>query len=107
MAVHQKQVRITIVVIIEEPQAPTAQHLRRRSNFSRLVSEYQILLIVIKTEKLSIDVGHKKILPAIAIIVCRVYSHSRTRFAGITESYAGRQSHFFKFSAPLIDEQKV
>src|SRR6266446_2879779 len=104
MAIYQQQIRVTVVVIIEEPQSPTAQHLRCGSYFSGLIRKSQILPVVIKTEELSIDVRHKEILPAIAIIVCRVYSHSRARFAVLTEGYPSRQSDFFKFSAALIDE---
>ena len=69
MAIYEEKIRVTVVVIIEELQSPTAQHLRCGSNLSGLVRENQILLVVIETEKLSIDVGHKKILPAIPIIV--------------------------------------
>ena len=90
MAIYQQQIRVTIVVIIEEPQSPTAQHLRCCSYFAGFIRKSQILLVVIKTEELSIDVGYKKILPAIAIIVRCVYSHSRARFAVLTEGHPSR-----------------
>src|SRR3989440_12726830 len=101
MAVYQEQIGVSIVVVIKEPQPPSAQHLRRRSDLSGLARENQVLLFVIKTEKLSIDVGHEKILPAIAIIVPRVNSHPRARFACVAVAHARRQSNFFEFPAPL------
>src|SRR5205814_7783999 len=61
MSVDQEQIGITIIVVIKEPQAPAAQHLGCRSNFSGLVRENQLLLVVIKTEKLTIDISHEKI----------------------------------------------
>src|SRR5207248_3046955 len=77
------------------------------SNLARLVRENQLLLVVIKTEKLTIDISHEKILPAIAIIVRRVHSHSRARFACVAVGHARRQSNLFKSSAALIDKKKV
>src|SRR6266853_4341357 len=61
MAVYQKQIGVAVVVVIEEPQSPTAQHLRCGANLSGLVSKDQILLVVIETEKFPIDVGDKKV----------------------------------------------
>src|SRR6478672_6122538 len=107
MAVDKEEVRITIVIVVEEPQSPAAQHPRCRANFSGFIRKNQILLVMIETEKLLIDISHKKILPAVTIIVRCVNSHPGARLAGVTESHAGRQSAFFKFSASLIDEEKV
>src|SRR5216684_2268542 len=102
MAIYQQQIRVTIVVIIEEPQSPTAQHLRCCSYFSGFIRKSQVFLVVIKTEELSIDVRYKKILPAITVIVRCVYSHSRARPAVLTEGHPSRQSDLFKFSTTLI-----
>src|SRR4029079_2201051 len=98
MDIDQNEVRIAVVVIIEKPQPPTTQHLGRRPNFSGLVSKYHVFLVVIETKKLAIDVGYKQILPAIAIVVCRVYAHPRARLACLTESHPGCQALLFKFS---------
>src|SRR4051812_1012522 len=104
MAVNQEQIGITIIVVIKEPQAPTAQHLCRRANLARLVRENKILLVVIKTEKFTIDIRYEKILPTIAIVIRRIHSHSRTRFARVAVGHAGRQANFFEFSTTLIDK---
>src|SRR5258708_25088361 len=98
MAVYQKQIGVAIVVVIEEPKSPPAQHLRCGANLSGLVSKDQILLVVIETEKFSIDVGDKKVLPAIPIKISRLHSHSRTWFASIAEGHACRQANLFKFA---------
>ena len=104
MAIDQKQIGIAVIIVIKEPQAPAAQHLRCRPNFTGLVRKDKILLVVVETEKLAIDIRHEKILPTVAIIVRRVYSHSRARFSRVAVSYTCRQSNLFKFSAPLIDK---
>src|SRR5438046_9728112 len=104
MSVNQEQIRITVVVVIKEPKAPTAQHLRCRSNLARLVRENKILLVLIKTEKFTIDIRHEEILPPIAIVICRVHSHSRARFAHVAERDPSSQADFFKLSVPLIDK---
>ena len=68
MAVDQEQVGIAIIIIIKEPQAPAAKKLRRRTDFARLIGKRQILLVVIKTEKLLLDVGDEKVLPAVTVM---------------------------------------
>src|SRR6185503_8387156 len=107
MAVDKEEVRITIVVVIEETQSPAAQHLRRRSYLPGFVRKNQVFLIVIETKKFLIDISHKKILPTVTIIVSGVNSHPGARLPGITEGHPGRQSDFFKFAATLIEEQKI
>ena len=76
MPVNEKQIRITIVVIIKKFQAPAAQQLRCRSNLTGLIGKDQLLVVVLETEKLLIDIRDEKILPAIAVVVSRVDAHA-------------------------------
>ena len=81
MPINQKQVGITIVIIIKEAQSPTAKKLRGRCDFARLIRKGEILLIVIKTEKLLLDICDEQVLPSIPVVVCRIDAHSGPRFS--------------------------
>src|SRR5688572_14823620 len=107
MAIYQEQVRIAVIVIIKEPQAPTTQKLRRRSYLARLVGKREIFLIMIKTKKLLLNVCHEKVLPAVAIIICGIDTHSGTGFSRSTEAHAGGEPDLFEFAAPIINKKKV
>src|SRR5204863_7280523 len=72
MPVGQDQVRIAVVVIVEKLQAPAAQQSRGRPDFTRLVSEGQILFVVIKAEQFLINVGDEQVLPAVAVEIGRI-----------------------------------
>src|SRR5688572_19112627 len=76
MSVCQKQIKIAVIIIIEEPQAPSAEKLGGWRDLPRLVGECQILLIMIEAEKLLLDIGHKEILPPVIVIICCINSHT-------------------------------
>ena len=88
MAVGKKKIGIAIVVIIEKLQPPAAQQTSRWTNLARLVGEGEVLLVVVEAEQLLIDVGDKQILPAVAVKVRGIHTHTRTGGAVITEGYA-------------------
>src|SRR6266851_5262374 len=79
VAVNQEKVRVAIIIIVKKSQSPATQKLRGRAYFARFIRKSKIFLIVIKAEKLLLDVSYKKVLPAITVKVHRIDSHSRTR----------------------------
>src|SRR5215204_3800907 len=107
MTIRQDQIRITVVVVIEKAQAPTTEQTRRRSDFARSINKGQVFLVLIKTEQLLVDVGHEQVLPAVAVIVCRIDTHPGSRRARIAVSDTRQQPDLLKFSFPLIYEKKV
>src|SRR5262249_27267225 len=107
MPVNQEQIRITIVVIIKEFQAPAAQHLSRRRDLTRLIREDQIFLVVVKTEKLVIDVGDEEVLPSISVIVRRINAHSGAWSTGVAVSNPCSQSYLLKLSLTFIEEEEI
>ncbi len=76
MSVDEKQIGIAVIVVVKELQSPAAQQLSRRRNLTRLIREDQLLIVMIKTEKLLIDIGDEKILPAVAIVISRIDTHA-------------------------------
>src|SRR5688572_32759489 len=76
MSICQEQIKIAVIIIIKEPQAPSAEKLGGWRDFPRLVGECQIFLIMIEAEKLLLDIGHKEILPPVIVIICCINSHT-------------------------------
>src|SRR5687768_10270050 len=107
MAVCQNEIGISIVVVIKEPQTPTAQQPCRWSNFSGSIDEGQILLILIQTKQFLIDIGYKQVLPAIAVVICCVHSHTGSRRTGVAVRNPGHQADLFKLSFPFVYKQEV
>src|SRR6266404_7766272 len=107
MAVDQQQVRITVVVVIEELQTPPAQQLRGWSNLPRFVGEGQVLLIVIQTEEFLVDISHKEVLPAVAIIIGCVHAHAGARASGFAVRHARPKPCLFELAAPFVDEKEI
>src|SRR6266850_3346954 len=62
---------------------------------------------MIEAEQLLIDVGNKKILPAVAIKIRSIYTHPRAWRAVVTEGYARPQSDLFKGSVAFVDKKEI
>src|ERR1043166_7219473 len=107
MSVRENQIRIAVVVEVEEAQPPAAEQTRRWSNLARLVDECQVLLILIETEQLLIDVRDEQVLPTIAIDIRGIDSHSRARRTRVAVSDAREESDLFKLSVAFVHEEKI
>src|SRR6266540_4056116 len=107
MAVGQKKIGIAVVVIIEKLQTPAAQQASCRTDLARLVSEGKILLVMVEAEQLLIDIGNKQILPAVAVKVRGIYTHTRARRAVVSEGYACLQPNFLKGPVALVDKKEI
>src|SRR5262249_57035090 len=109
MTVAQKQVEFTVVVVVDELQAPTTHEARRRADAVRVgnVGEDFVLVVVIKRIHLLIDISLKKIDPAVLVVVSCIYSHSRPRLAEGAHPYAGDHSDLFELTLAPIGEEKI
>jgi len=90
MTIHDHQIEVSVVVIVEEFQAPSAHQFssigdsRRRSD----VVKSFVVPILIEAVKFVIQIGHEKIHPSILVEVGGVDSHARTRLSTLAIGYA-------------------
>src|ERR1051325_4905459 len=92
MAVRCKDVRQSVEIIIKEETAEGKREQRRlayRRSWS-FVDEQACAFVMIERHHFVREVADHNALPARAIIVSGVDSHSRSGDSGLAESYAGR-----------------
>src|SRR6185437_5951525 len=109
MAVGQQQVEVTVVVVVEKLQSPTAHQLRgfADTGWERCIAESLLLVIVVKGKHFVVNVGLEEVDPAILIVVSRVDTHSRTRFAESAHADSREHSNLLEFPTPAIGKQEV
>src|SRR5580704_9932035 len=108
MSVGEKQVEVAVVIVIKELGTPTAQEPRRAADAERAshVVKCEIVIVVIDGIHFLVDIRHKKVLPAILIIVRRIDPHARSRTSVLAISDTGVKADFFELPF-AIEKNKI
>src|SRR5215472_8478240 len=109
MSVHDEQVDIVIVVVVEEFHAPSAHQARNSTDVQRSgqVVERLVSTIPVYGIHFVVHVSDKQVLPAILIKVGGIHAHSRAGTPFLTEGNAGFQSNIHECPILLIEKQKI
>src|SRR5215468_3128930 len=109
MSVGNEQIEISIVVIVEKLYSPSAHepcHASKPHWLSQIVKR-KVMIAVVDGIHLLVNIGYKEVLPAVLIEIGRIDSHARAGSPILAVGNTGFESHLLKFSATLIDEQKI
>src|SRR5688500_6361459 len=107
MTVYEKQVGIAVVVVVKKLKPPAAKKVSRWRDLARLVREDQLAVVVIKAEKLVIDVSDEQVLPAVGVVIGCIHAHSRSRPPGFTVSHTRGKPDLLKLPLAFIKKEKV
>src|SRR5581483_1002630 len=79
--IRQEQMQITVVVIVEELQSPSAHQASRlaHSILHRHIVESLIVVVLIERIHSVIDIGDEKVHPAVLIEIRPINSHAGPR----------------------------
>src|SRR5580700_11064993 len=109
IAVSEKQIQISIVVVIKKLQAPAAHRSRSFGNSrgNSQVIEGAVMIVPVNGKILAIKIGHEQVLPAVLIEVSRVHAHPGTRPTIGAVGHAGFRSDLSEFSLSIVYKQKI
>src|SRR3954462_15984139 len=109
MAIGQKQIDETVIVVVEELQAPAAQKARRLRYAIRRrdIRKEFVPIVSVQRKHLLIDIGNEEILFAVTIDVRSMHAHIRSRRTVCTEADFGGERNLVPLPFPAIRKQKV
>src|SRR5262245_27760023 len=109
MTVREKQIDQTVVVVVEELQAPAAQEARRLRHTIRRrdIRKEFVPLVSIQRKHLLIDIGNEEILFAVTIDVRGVHAHAGAWRAVGAEPDLGGQPDLVPLALAAVDEQEI
>src|SRR5882762_3232644 len=109
MPVGQNQVRVAVIIVIQEPQPPPAQQACWAGNSmaSTEIRKSLVAVVSVNRKSLLIDVGHEKVLAAVLVEIRRIDPHAGASQPIFAVPHTGSQSDLFEFLAAPVHKQKV
>src|SRR6185369_3026364 len=101
--VGEEQVDQTVIVVVEVLHAPATQQLGSAGHpvLLRNVTKRLVFVVLVNGVHFVVDVGYKKVLPAIAVDIGSIQSHARSRSSGVAESDSRLERNFVPVPASV------
>src|SRR5262249_54548980 len=107
--VDDEQIEVAVIVVVEVFGAPAAHQQRcaAQARSAGQVRKSQVMVIPVDGIHFLIDVGDKKVLPAILVQVRGIHSHPPALTTVLAERHAGVETNFRKFSGLTVEVEVV
>src|SRR5579883_1149349 len=109
MTIHDEQIGIAVVVVVEEFYAPSAHETGDSADagWTGHFVEREITIVLINRIHFVVDVGDKKVLPAIVVEIGGIDAHAGARPALLAESHAGIEANVRECAVLFVKEEKI
>ena len=104
MPICDHEIKIAVIIVIEEFQTPAAHELGGAGNtrWRSEIVEGLVVLVSVHRIKLMIEIGNEQVHPAVLIEIRGVHTHPGAGFPSFAEADAGGEPDLFEAMALLV-----
>ena len=109
VAVDDKQINPTIVVIVKELGSPTHVRKTYRGDFSSVgnVGERIEAVVMVERVVVVVEIGYEQVEPPVMVVVAYCYAHASLLAAVLVDCRARRKSDLLKRAVPVIVVEEI
>src|SRR5712691_3227003 len=109
VAIDDKQVHPTIVVIVKEHGSPTHVRKTYRGDFSSVgnVGERIVAVIMVERVVVVVEISYEQVEPPVVVVVTRRYAHASLFAAVLVDCGARRKSDLLERAVPVIVVEEI